>query len=182
MSLSTVSLGDENKVWLDDTGKSLAYFCRDLPAKVDRDVLEELKTNARQRGDNARICLHDSPQSLFHSMIVLEWGGKYRRPHLHRDKGETYHIIEGSMAVFTFSEKGEIIDSCILDIQGKNIIYRVQANSFHCAMPLSEYVIFHESRTGPFAGGDSIFPSWAPEGQNENNASAYMDKLKKALG
>jgi len=44
-------------------------------------------------------------------------------------------------------------------------------------------VIYHESKPGPFTGEmDSVYPSWAPDGNNPKETAEYIVYLKKALG
>ena len=178
MQLSWISLGDPDKVRMDDTGRSVAYFCRKAPIKVNADLIAELKEAAVRLGDgNVRLCLHESPESAFHEMINLEHKGKFYRPHKHELKGESYHIIEGSMGAFIFDEDGRVVDANVLEPHN-NFLYRVDADMYHAVMPLTDVLIYHESKPGPFLRqGDSIFPSWAPDGNDPSEAQAYTAGL-----
>lgn len=183
MQLSSLVLSDPESVWVDKGAKSIAYFCKKKPVKVDKKLIKELKEIAASVGNkNIRLCLHESPDALSHDMIILERKGKYYRPHKHLTKGESFHIIEGLLAVFIFDESGVAIDSCILEPEG-NFIYRVGVNMYHAVMPLSDLVIYHESKPGPFLGDrDSIYPSWSPVGNNPQEVADYTDRLLKILG
>ena len=130
---------------------------------------------------NVRLCLHEGSDSDFHDMVILERKSRHYRPHCHREKGESFHIIEGELGVFTFSESGVVIDSCIMT--NDNIrIYKVKPNMFHAVLPLSDSVIYHETKPGPFLGKmDSIYPEWAPNVDNLDEIDIYLNKLKKAL-
>ena len=49
-------------------------------------------------------------------------------------------------------------------------------------MPLSDPVIYHENKPGPFTGqGDSLFPAWAPDGTDVAEVERYVLKLKSHL-
>ena len=48
-----------------------------------------------------------------HDMIILQQKLKFYTPHKHLRKGETYHIIKGSMACVLFN-KGSIKKICHL--------------------------------------------------------------------
>jgi len=181
MSLSTIDLNNPDSVWIDERGRSIGFFCRRLPARVDGKLVGELKAAAEKFQKNVRLCLHDSPDAAFHEMIILERKRKYYRPHKHLEKGESFHILEGEMAVFTFDGEGNIADACVLQPNG-NFIYRVAINTYHAVMPLSDPVLYHEAKPGPFLGDkDSIFPSWAPEGKDEDEIARYIHKLRRAL-
>jgi cupin fold WbuC family metalloprotein len=178
MSLSSVSLIDINhkKIWEDKTAKTISFFCKQLPVRVDAMLIGELKHIAQsQGGKNIRLCLHDSPQAIHHDMIILEYGGKYYRPHKHLKKGEAFHIIEGQMGIFVFNEDGTVMDSCCLN---SGEIFRVGVGMYHMVMPITEWVIYHENKPGPFLiGKDSIYPSWAPDGKSQVDNDDYLKSL-----
>ena len=69
-------------------------------------------------------------------------------------------MIEGSQRIYTFNNKGKIVENVIMDAK-KNIVFRIDKNTFHSSKIISKYVIFHESKPGPYLGKlDSIFPNW----------------------
>jgi len=179
---SVADLEDSARFTVHDSPRARGYFTQKAPIRVDQALLTELKKIHGQLGDrNVRLCLHPGPESLNHEMLILERKGRYYRPHRHEDKGETFHMIEGRMGVFSFSESGEVLDACVLE-PGNCFIYKVQACMNHAVMPLTETVIYFESKPGPFAGeNDSIFPEWAPDGRNEEEVKVYTDRLKQCL-
>lgn len=183
MALSAIVLEDPRWVRLDHGARSLAYFCLKSPVRVDKELLEQLKGIAvGLEGRNLRLCLHDSPGATFHEMIILEKRDKYYRPHKHLAKGESYHLIEGSLAAFVFDTRGGVVDACLLEAQG-TFLYRVGANMFHSVMPLTDLVVYHESKPGPFEGeSDSIYPDWAPDGSDGEEVARYRERLLRALG
>ena len=178
MKSSTVTLGDPGSVWIDQKAKTLAYFCISNPVRVDEEILAELKEISAKNGDtNVRLCLHEGPDAEFHEMVILERRSNYYRPHKHLAKGESYHIIEGTQGVVIFDQDGTVIDRCILEPRG-DTIYRVGANMFHAVMPLSDLIIYHEAKPGPFIPEkDSVFPKWAPDGSNPGEVAAFVAKL-----
>ena len=182
VSLSSVTLLDSVGVKEDKSAKSVSFFCKSHPVKVDGKIISELKKiSVKSNKKNARLCLHFGPDALFHEMIILEHKGKYYRPHKHREKGESYHIIEGKLAVFIFDPEGNIIDAAVLE-KGHNFIYRVGINMYHAVMPLSKFVVYHESKPGPFTGGgDSYFAPWAPDGSNLAEVRNYQGLLLRSL-
>ena len=182
MKTSSVFLDDYESVRFDDTGRSAAYFCKRTPIKVDAELISELKMAAERLGsNNLRLCLHDSPGATLHEMINLEFRGNYYRPHKHRGKGESYHLIEGSMGAFVFDEDGRIIDANVLE-PNNGFLYRVGEEMYHAVMPLSDLVIYHETRLGPFLNGDSLFAPWAPDGSDVLEATKYTEELRSLLG
>lgn len=145
-------------------GKTLSFFATDPTQIVDRAVIEELLAESRARGRcNARVCLHDSPEAAFHQMIILEWEDSYFPPHRHPTKGESIHIIQGQLAMVTFDQAGDVQISTVLGHNGE-IICRVGPGDWHFTCPLTDYVIYHEIKPGPFRGeADREFAPWAPK-------------------
>tara|TARA_B100001964_G_C14000453_1_gene494749 strand:- start:456 stop:809 length:354 start_codon:yes stop_codon:yes gene_type:complete len=110
-------------------------------------------------------------------MIILQHKGTYVRPHMHLAKTETYQLIEGEHLVVVFDEKGNVIDSCNMSLED-NFLYRFEKNQFHTSIPKSDFVIFHESKIGPFIReGDSIFADWAPVTEDVEEVKKFTNKL-----
>jgi len=180
--LSAVALDDAASVLRDPGTKTQAWFCQRLPVRVDQGLLAELKRQAADRDhQNTRLCLHDRPGAAFHDMIILEHPGKYYRPHAHKGKGESYHIIGGSMGIFVFTEEGEVADACVLTTDD-TVVYRVGADMYHAVLPLSSPVVYHESKPGPFLGeADCVYPEWAPDGRDAQAAAEFTERLRSVL-
>lgn len=177
-----VDLNNRECVWIDNGKKSIAYFCKKMPVKVGRKALSDLKyTFNRFKDKNVRLCLHQDPQARSHDMLIIERKGKYYRPHKHLMKGEAFHIIDGKMAVFVFDDNGKIIDASLLSCKD-NFLYKVGEGMYHMVMPISDFVVYHESKPGPFMGSkDSIYPFWAPDGSNLAEIRDYIKRLRKTL-
>ena len=178
--ISSINLNDTDSVWVNTGGRSIGYFCQKKPVRVDDLLIQELKNrSAHLNGKNMRLCLHESPDSSFHDMVILERRANYYRPHKHLLKEESYHIIEGSQAVVIFNDNGDIEDTCLLE-PGGSLIYRVGSNTYHMVMPISDLIIYHEAKQGPFLGSeDSVFPDWAPNGDDLGEVVKFMEKLIK---
>jgi cupin fold WbuC family metalloprotein len=180
MNPSRVSLYDQDRVRKDPKAKTVSYFCRELPVKIDGALLAELRQVSEAEGKaNVRLCLHDSPEATFHDMVILERPGRYYRPHKHLTKGETWHVLDGRMGVFVFTDDGTLVESGVLS---PGEIYRLSLNTFHAVLPLGDFVIYHESKPGPFTGqSDSVYPDWAPDGSDAKNAEAFVERLREFL-
>ena len=178
---SFASLHDETSCWRDDTAKSIGYFSKNDVVRLDASAVDEIRAMALATGENVRLSLHQSPTSGFHEMVIFQHRDKYYRPKKHVTKAKSFHMIEGEMAVFAFYDDGRLMDACVLD--GKStLIYRVAANIFHTDVPLSEYVIHHESTLGPFLGDDDrVFAPWSPDGDDRESYLRYRDGLVRTL-
>lgn len=180
-TISDIDLSNPESVKVDDGPRSIAYFCKKQPVRVNFKLIGKFKGVMASTKKNVRLCLHPDSSSKFHTMVILERKGKYYRPHKHENKGELFQMIEGRMAVFIFDEEGEVIDSCILTPE-ENFLYKIGDDMYHAVMPLSEVVIYHESKLGPFKGDkDSIYPPWAPDGSNAKEVEEYSERLLNTL-
>lgn len=169
---------DPTKFRRDLTAHSVSFFALDQTVTVDDHVIDALITeSAAACSRPARICLHTMPDADFHEMVVLERPGHYFPPHRHPFKGESLHVIEGRLAVFTFDDDGRVTHSTVLGRDG-NIIARVGTNVWHFTLPLTDPVIYHESKPGPFLGvRDRDFAKWAPRRTVTNTWDAYCADL-----
>ena len=124
---------------------------------------------------DVRICLHTSKKSNHHDMIILQKKNNFYPP-INIYEGETYHIIKGSMVCILFNDAGKI--SKIFKLK-KNDIFRTPINVYHTMSPISQYVVYHESKTGPFLKrGDSIFPNWI---KSEEKRKILIEKIKNIV-
>ena len=80
------------------------------------------------------------------------------------------------MACVLFNDKGNIKKVCKLK---KNDIFRTPINVFHTMLPLTTFVIYHESKTGPFLmKNDSIFSKWSKELTSQKR---YINAIKNKV-
>lgn len=161
----------------DKSAKSLSFFCKSDIVNIPKDIIDELKTISLHERRTARISMHSNPQNEFHNMIIAHHKNEYVRPHKHLSKAETYHIIDGSMKIFVFDENGKVLNFAILD-ENNNFLYRFEKQYFHCFVPLSDTVLFHESKIGPFIReGDSIWAPFAPDGSIIQEVDIFVERL-----
>lgn len=167
----------------DKNAKSLSYYFTTDVARIDDSIIDELIDKSVKNGKcNARISLHTSPDANFHEMVIVEYGGRYYRPHKHLKKGESCHIIKGRVAMFAFDNDGSVVFYNVVG-QGQDMISRVGINMWHTVIPLTEYAVYHESKPGPYLREeDSIFPTWAPDGSNLADAQKYIKQLLNHIG
>lgn len=178
--LHKISLINKENVTEAVGGKTLAFFCKEPPVLIDDVIIKELKEISKNKGCiSLRICLHSSPNADHHDMIILLLNNGYYRPHKHLDLGETFHVMEGKMAVFSFDDIGNIYDCVILE---NNNLYRVKGGSYHAVFPISDIVVYHESRNGPFLReNDSIFPDWSANESDIKKVDEYTKRCYEAI-
>ena len=73
----------------DKLAKSISFFCLNRPIHINSATIGEMKIISKQGQKSVHICLHRGPNL-----------NKYYRPHKHRDKSETYHLIKDKLAIF----------------------------------------------------------------------------------
>jgi len=176
------TLFDHIELINDNKARSMSFFCKNDIVSIDSQTIDLLIQESRKHQScDVRISLHKSPEETFHNMIILQNKGNYYRPHKHTNKEETYHIINGKMIAFIFNDHGEILQFDALSSTDK-LMYRIPKNTWHVSYPLSQFVVFHESKPGPFIGQkETIFANWAPDGTNLKNAKQYIEKLMLVL-
>jgi len=173
-----VDLAKEIGVSRDHAAHSLSYYCAEAAVKVDQDMVDQLLEISSQNGNcDARISLHQSPDDNFHEMIILQHSGRYFRPHRHQGKGESCHIIQGTVASFVFKDDGYIAESSVVG-ENAGMIFRWGPTLWHTVIPVSNHAVYHESKPGPYLNqNDSIYPDWAPNGDDPDAAATYMKNL-----
>lgn len=101
----------------------------------------------------ARINFHTSSSDLVQEMIICMHISTAIDVHSHINKSESFHIIDGTIAVVLFEDNSfNVLDTIYLssDPSIAPSFYRLNANYYHLVVPLTEYVFMHETTTGPF--------------------------------
>ncbi len=160
----------------DKKAKSKSFFFKNDAQKFDERHINFLIKFYTKTKKDVRICLHPNKSSKHHDMVILQSKKNFYLPHKHLRKGETYHILKGSMACVLFNRMGKITKVCKLK---KNNLFRTPLNVFHTMLPISNYVIYHEGKTGPFLKkNDSIFPKWNTKLTGNKR---LIEKFKKTI-
>lgn len=151
-------------------------------AGADVELLKDLALkNSRQR---IRLCAHPDMQDTLHEMIIVFARDSYVRPHMHLDKSESFHIIEGHMAVLIFDAEGALQNVFRMGpaASGETFFYRLSESSYHTVIPQSPLVVFHEATNGPFRREDTLYAPWAPDDIASDAVNKYTARLAAAAG
>jgi cupin fold WbuC family metalloprotein len=136
--------------------------------------------NPRKR---IRLCAHKEPEQKLHEMLIIHERSAYVRPHKHPGKSESMHVISGQVDVVIFDDAGEI--SRVIEMgdyaSGLPFYYRVDTPIFHTLIIRSDVLVFHEITDGPFQPGASVFPTWAPDGNDVALAERYISELDQRI-
>jgi cupin fold WbuC family metalloprotein len=150
-----------------------------LTAAEARAIGDRASRSQRRR---ARLCAHPQPSDPLHEMIIALARGTYIRPHRHAGKSESFHIIEGELAVVLFEEAGAIRDVIRMGPyqSGRVFFYRLMEPLFHTVLVNSARVLFHETTNGPFDPADTEFAPWSPA-EDDPAAPDYLHALRGRL-
>jgi cupin fold WbuC family metalloprotein len=173
---------DQSRFRMDVGARSLSYYSLDATVGVDERLIDTLVSESERRGGcNARVCLHTSPESNFHEMVILERRGYYFPPHKHTNKAQSCNILRGQAAVFVFDDEGNVKRACVLGRDG-NLIFRIGEERYHLTLPLTDFIVYHEGKPGPFErDGDSIYAEWAPRREDKEAVAAYLESLRRLV-
>ena len=60
-------------------------------------------------------------------------------------------------------------------------MYRLSNELWHMVIPLTEFVIFHETTNGPFIKEETDFSVWAPDGKDLDKVLEFKHKIKNQV-
>lgn len=160
--------------------KEYYFNKKDIAEVNDKEIvsLKKQALNIPQR--KIRLCLHKNEQDLLHEMVIVLCKGCYVRPHKHIYKTESFHILEGDLFLVIFDDKGGIIKKILMSDEDNKGIFlaRIEKNYWHMIIPITDFVVFHETTNGPYKGrDDSIFASWAPPGSDKREIKKFISNL-----
>lgn len=145
--------------------------------------VDALKRSARMSPKRrARLCTHFQPADTLHEMLITLPRDAYVRPHKHIGKTESFTILQGEADLVLFHDDGKVrqlIPMGSLESK-KTFYYRTSQEVYHTLIVRSEMLVFHEVTDGPFQREQTIFPSWAPDGTDEQAARNYNARLQPA--
>lgn len=140
------------------------------------DLKEKAGKNSRKR---IRICMHKDTKDDIHEMLIVHERSCYVRPHMHINKTESFHIVEGKAEVILFHEDGAIDQVISMGhmASGFKFFYRLPPKRYHTLLIHSDVLVFHEITNGPFRVEDTILAPWSPEEADVDAVSRYMAML-----
>ena len=97
--------------------------------------------------NSARICFHKDHQSPLMSMLVYNTNHFTYPLHRHRNKFESYNIIQGRCIFETFDTYGKSLKSVLLS---DGDFLHNESHDFHVIRPLTRSLTFIEHTIGPF--------------------------------
>ncbi len=160
---------------------STTLFAHQEIIEINRAQLEDLKRAAAASPlKRARLCLHHSHDDKVQEMVIAFCRGTYNRPHRHRNKTESFHVIEGNLVVVFFDNLGHVTGRIKLGpgTEGQTFLYRLSSDLWHTVVPLSEFVIIHETTSGPFIKEENELATWAPDEKDTKGVEEFLSRIK----
>jgi len=126
--------------------------------------------------DRLRICMHKGVDERLHEMLMAFAASTYIRPSLHVDKEESLLVVHGLATMILYDNHGTITSSVKLGTpkSGRAFYCRVPANTFHSLAVESEEILLKETARGPFKRAETVFPAWAPDGNDPHESTRYL--------
>ena len=148
---------------------------------LDSALFESLLHRARQSprlrvNHNFHARMEDNPHRFLNVMIQ----GTYIAPHRHLDppKSESFLVLAGEIAFFTFDDAGRIASAHLLGRDAVGI--DLEPGVWHTMTPLTPHAICYEVKPGPYlAANDKDFAPWAPR-EGDPAVAAYLQALLTA--
>lgn len=143
-------------------------------------IREKAFSSPRKR---SRICAHRHPEDLLHEMFIALSKQTYIQPHRHRQKSESFHIIEGTVDVVLFEDDGAIHDVVRLGCfgSGRACFYRLDSLRYHTLLIRSELLVMHEVTNGPFDRELTEYAPFAPDEKDLELIKNYEQRLSLQL-
>ncbi len=160
------------------------YYATHKNIKLGKDDIKILKKKAKvNKLDRIRLCCHKDSFDNLHEMFILLKRNTYIRPHMHLNKSESLHVLEGSAYVVIFDKQGNISEVIELgNYRSRNkFYYRMDKPIYHTLIINSDFLVFHETTVGPFRRKDTLFAPWAPKENDTITQKLYINKLRKSV-
>lgn len=125
--------------------------------------------------------LHSGPQDNPHRFLNALLRGSYVAPHRHitPPKAETFLVLEGKLAVFVFTDAGDIESVHVIGDKIRGV--DLPAGIWHTIAALSDYAVCLEIKPGPWdPAADKEFAPWAPV-EGDPAAPEYLERLIAAI-
>ena len=137
-----------------------------LDAALFSELIKRAAQSPRRRiNHNFHRTMDENPHRFLNVMLR----GTYVAPHRHADprKSESFVILAGEVAFFTFDDAGSVLSATVLGHDPVGI--DIQPGVWHTMAVLSDHAICFEVKPGPYSeANDKDFAPWAPrEGQPE---------------
>lgn len=125
--------------------------------------------------------IHRDESATLQRMLNAVQPGSYIPPHRHLEppKAESWIVLRGALAFFTFDDAGAI-EQC-LEVRAGGEVFGVdlEPGVYHTFFALEPDTVVYEVKNGPYSPDtDKAFPDWAPR-EGGDGASEYLARLER---
>lgn len=113
---------------------------------LDR-LTEDAKNSPRLR---MSLDLRTNPQDQSQRILNALEPGTVLPIHRHRTTAETVIIIRGSLREDFYNDRGEIVESYVLEVGGDTPVLQIPAGQWHSVECLESGTIIFEAKDGPY--------------------------------
>jgi cupin fold WbuC family metalloprotein len=152
---------------------------------IDGFLLDKLSGEAaRLPRQRKNYNFHTSDADLLQRMLNAFEPGTYVRPHRHTTppKREVFLVLRGCVAMVFFNNKGDVVDSVVLNASKGVFGVEVEVGEWHSVVSLQQGSVVYELKDGPYEPStDKDFASWAPA-EGSDGCADYLARLLSVCG
>lgn len=150
---------------------------------IDEHLLDETREKALQSPRlRMNYNFHERLDDPVNRLLNVMEPGTYLPPHRHLDpdKDETFLILRGKVALFTFDDEGNIIKKLVMDPKAGVYGADIPAGTWHTLLVMEPGSVIFEAKPGPFSplAPEHIGP-WSPKADDEEGVRMYLEYLSQ---
>jgi cupin fold WbuC family metalloprotein len=157
------------------------YYVTDLFPVVGLSDVNFLKARAAENSRlRCRLCVHPSVDDRLHEMVIVFHRDTYFRPLRHRERPQSFQIVEGNVTIAILDDGGEILR--LIDIAAtdpdRGFKTRIPPDHWYAFMIDSEWLVLQEITTGPMNYSEREYAPFAPQ-EGDAAGPLYAENLRR---
>jgi cupin fold WbuC family metalloprotein len=149
-----------------------------LDSRLFQSLIQRAYQSPRLRTNhNFHLSMDDNPHRFLNVMVK----DTYIAPHRHRNppKSESFLVLEGELAFFTFDDAGRVTSTHVLGRKALGI--DIQPGVWHTLAVVTPHAVCYEVKPGPYsASDDKDFAPWAPM-EGDPGVKEYLEGLLSGI-
>jgi cupin fold WbuC family metalloprotein len=136
------------------------FYAQETPVVLGVQIIMLMKGLAEFKGQPVfRVCLHESADEGIHEMLMVHTRPAHTGPHKQDKTSLSYHMLDGVADISLYDDTG-VCDRTIRLDSNDNFggrFVRLKANVFRSLQTRSQYSVFLEVASGPFADDETVW-------------------------
>lgn len=142
-------------------------------------VSDMMARSAESNRKRTNYNLHESAEDPIQRYCIAATRDSYFRPHRHPHNWELAIVFRGQFQFVVFDTDGRMTESHTVGAHTEKNGFEIEANRWHCWIPLTDEGVFFEVKPGPYDPATAAeFAPWAPE-EGTDEARRYVQQLKE---